>query len=116
MSHASAEEIEQLHRELNAPGRLPERYYRRNVVQYELVSYLASTVALWTSGNYSALITFLDRAHDAFGRLLPHLDVEYASFVSRYLRVVSHYLAASEHISTDEKARLPADLIQELQR
>ena len=52
MGDVMEEEIGTLQRLLNDPQVLPSRYLRRNVVQYELVSYVNQTVALWISGNW----------------------------------------------------------------
>jgi hypothetical protein len=113
MPSVSAERIEELHRHLNSPGRMPERYYRRNVVQYELVSYLAAIVALWTSRNLPVLHLFLDRASEALDRLRPKLDEAYAEFVETYLKAMAQYLLSSDDLSADLKSSLPRRLMQE---
>ena len=112
MPTVSAERIEELHRQLNSPGRIPERYYRRNVVQYELVSYLAAIVALWTSRNLPVLHTFLDRASEALERLRPHLDDSYAEFVGGYLRALAQHLLSCDDLPADLKSSLPRRLLQ----
>jgi hypothetical protein len=113
MADSGADQIQELHRELNAPGRVPEKYYRRNTAEYELVSYLASMVALWTSGNLLVLQLFLSRASEALERLRPNLETGYAEFVDRYLRVMARYLSASSDLSVDVKAGLPRRLLDE---
>jgi hypothetical protein len=92
---------------------VPEKYYRRNVVQYELVSYLAAIVALWTSRNLPGVHTFLRRASDALDRLRPHLDGTCAEFVDAYLSTLAHHLASSGDLSDDLKSSLPRRLLQE---
>lgn len=103
--------IERLSRILNAPGTVPERYYRRNVIQYELVSYVATCVALWFSGNTSVLVTFLARADAAFQKLESHLDQNYAEIVKEYLEVVANELAKLDSLTDGQKAELPSRLL-----
>jgi len=106
MTQVSAKDIDQLNRELHAPGRVPDGYYRRNVVQYELVSYLTAIVALWNSQNYSMVAVFYSRAHSALARLRPRLHADYASFVERYLSTVVSFLRNVEDLPEAARARL----------
>jgi hypothetical protein len=108
-----AEQIEELHRQLNAAGRLPEKYYRRNTMQYELVSYLAAMVALWTSKNLPVLQLFLSRASATFDRLRPELETDYAELVDKYLRIVAEYLASSSDLTDDLKSLIPMHLLED---
>ncbi len=110
-----AEQIDELHRQLNSPGRMPESYYRRNVIQYELVSYIAAIVALWTSRNLPVLHTFLLRASDAFERLRPQLDEDYAKFVLAYLKVLARYLETLDELPGDLKTSLPRHLLRDVE-
>jgi hypothetical protein len=87
-------DIEELQQQVTSPEVLPAAYLRRNVPQYELVSYINHTVALWLGGNMLGVATFVRRARVALDEVGPFLEQPYRDAVTSYLDRCQRYFSA----------------------
>jgi hypothetical protein len=105
----SDEQLLALEVRLNHADVIDGRYYRRNVVEYPLVTAVNHIVALRRSANLPGMITFLSRAREELPAIETRLNAPYLEAVRAYLVSVRAYLLASPALDPadeDEVARL----------
>jgi hypothetical protein len=80
-----------LERRLSSPEVVPQQWYRRNHVNYELLSYLNHILALRLSGNNETMALFVTRATDFISSSTKnqHLTPEFKSLAHEYLQTIS---------------------------
>ena len=99
----SAEQLLALEARFNHADVIDGRYYRRNVVEYPLVSAVNHIVALRQSGNLLGVITFLSRAREELPAIEGRLNAPYREAVRAYLVSMRGYLLASPDLDPSDK-------------
>lgn len=116
-------QIEELHKRLNAPENVPEKWYRPSVPQYTMLCYVNTIIGLYYSANYDAIPIFICRAHKeresywvhkTVNGFLPKKEVweqmeKYLALLNSYLSVMTHFLEEHELISDSMKEYLPEE-------
>jgi hypothetical protein len=104
------EAIEQLQKQLNRSGLLPESYYRRNHIHYPLICYVNNLTGLYLSSNYEGIPLFVNRAYDHLRKTKEKpLSEIYANLVMEYLSQIAKLVLSTESVSDSAKKLIPSD-------
>jgi len=78
------------HARLNSPEVIPGGWYRRNVSQYEILSYINHIIALQIAGNWDTAPLFVRRAAKFLAKpVAEHLTPEYRALAIEFLRAAA---------------------------
>ena len=92
-NNAMIDEIEKCHQYLNDSDLIDLKYYRRNMVAYEYVSYINHIVACYYSKNYEVMTTFFCRAKKFIAKNgEKYIDEKYTEMTKKYLDLVQSFI------------------------
>lgn len=105
--------LERFHAALNRDDLLPERAFRRNVVEYDLVCHVNNIVALFISENFGPMPLLVARAFEHMAQHPASAELtRYYETVHKYLRQIVYHLKSFVGATEWDEERIPADALR----
>ena len=97
--------IVEYHALLNSKDLVESKWYRRNTIHYELLSYVNHIVALYISARFDAIPTFLHRASSFLkSERGEHITGRYRDTVEAYLTAMAQFVRAQPNLSDGSRS------------